>query len=1127
MATAATIDVMLRANTATYRAAMLEANQYTQRQLGQVRKEAASTASSLQAMNRAAAGFIGFQAFRSGVGALLDVTKQNQALINSMRASVGSSALAADAMSFVSQTAKELGLDFQSAAEGFQRLTASATATGVAMKDQQELFTELSRAATSMQLAPPIVDRAMTALSQSFSKGRFQAEELRQQLAEAIPGVVPRFQKAVMEMVKGTELADKSFDQLLQGGLLDVQRFLPAMTQAFAEMGSTWQESAGSLQAETNRLGNAWRELKLETSSGIFSDAAVTSVRLMRENLSELAGAATLAAGVVAGRLAGAGIARGVGFAKDSFASRAARMEETASIVQNTMAERANAEQRLVTVAARQNALVLARRATLEAVRETEGTALNAAARTRLERITRNLERANNSLAASQERVRVAGVATTQAESAQAAARARNSIGGLARSAGSGALALAGGPWGIAAMGIIGLGAAYASIKRQTEEAKAAFDEQVKSLDLLAYSVSDVTERFSKMDGGVSLKEFIANWNAAGAEIRKSGEELAEIDRKLQTLENGGYATFNGETFSKNGREGARLLAEMQAKAEELRTTLGAATPEFDKMDAVLKSRLSPSLYEAARAAAQLGKEQLAEFLASLSEADRRAIGAANSIQTMLSSLGTERWKSEVEWIRKSRGEYAAWQVEQGKAIRDAGGHGAMSAQERADFNATDAYMRNHFARMDALKEQASANKASARDSASYATQQENQYQSAIDRINRQIALDREALLLTDDMTAAQRLQVIVTNEMASAKNKLSETEQARVRTMLDEAVAAGKAVAAREAEKKAAEDMLQLQRQLAEAARTRRMANNADLFAIGNGPEAVERMRRMVDLQAEYQRQVEQLNAKAAADPSRKAAYEAQIEELRRFHERGLIEEEEYQLRLAQLRGDWVEGASRGLQRYLEETADIASQIDDLFSNMAKGLEDSIVNFVKTGKLSFKDLADSIIEDIARIAARQMVAGLITGIGQAFGPRVTGFAAGGYTGPGGVLQPAGVVHKGEVVWSQRDVAKAGGVAAVEAMRLGQRGYAGGGSVGVSVPVGASGGISSVTINNSTGQPASTEERDDGNGMKQLIVWIGDIAEKRVGQSIAREGTMHKTLTQKYGLRPQGVMRGN
>ncbi|TCT28161.1 lambda family phage tail tape measure protein, partial [Martelella mediterranea] len=54
----------------------------------------------------------------------------------------------------------------------------------------------------------------------------------------------------------------------------------------------------------------------------------------------------------------------------------------------------------------------------------------------------------------------------------------------------------------------------------------------------------------------------------------------------------------------------------------------------------------------------------------------------------------------------------------------------------------------------------------------------------------------------------------------------------------------------------------------------------------------------------------------------------------------------------------------------------------------------------------------------------------------------------GGYTGQGGKLEPAGIVHKGEVVWSQDDVSRAGGVQVVEAMRLGMRGYASGGVVG-------------------------------------------------------------------------------
>ncbi|XZT16608.1 tape measure protein [Acinetobacter baumannii] len=46
------------------------------------------------------------------------------------------------------------------------------------------------------------------------------------------------------------------------------------------------------------------------------------------------------------------------------------------------------------------------------------------------------------------------------------------------------------------------------------------------------------------------------------------------------------------------------------------------------------------------------------------------------------------------------------------------------------------------------------------------------------------------------------------------------------------------------------------------------------------------------------------------------------------------------------------------------------------------------------------------------------------------------GFATGGYTGSGAKYDPAGVVHKGEIVWSQDDIRRWGGVGVVENMRL-------------------------------------------------------------------------------------------
>jgi uncharacterized membrane protein len=59
----------------------------------------------------------------------------------------------------------------------------------------------------------------------------------------------------------------------------------------------------------------------------------------------------------------------------------------------------------------------------------------------------------------------------------------------------------------------------------------------------------------------------------------------------------------------------------------------------------------------------------------------------------------------------------------------------------------------------------------------------------------------------------------------------------------------------------------------------------------------------------------------------------------------------------------------------------------------------------------------------------------------------VLGFSEGGYTGNGSKYEPAGIVHKGEVVFSQRDVAMLGGAQRVNSMRPTFKGYADGGIV--------------------------------------------------------------------------------
>lgn len=96
-----------------------------------------------------------------------------------------------------------------------------------------------------------------------------------------------------------------------------------------------------------------------------------------------------------------------------------------------------------------------------------------------------------------------------------------------------------------------------------------------------------------------------------------------------------------------------------------------------------------------------------------------------------------------------------------------------------------------------------------------------------------------------------------------------------------------------------------------------------------------------------------------------------------------------------------------------------------------------------------------------------------------------TAFDSGGFTGHGGKYEPAGIVHKGEVVFSQDDVRRNGGVSRVESMRL--RGYAGGGVVGGSAAGGAGGVV--INMTNTTNQSlASSQPKISMDAMGRTVI---------------------------------------
>lgn len=188
--------------------------------------------------------------------------------------------------------------------------------------------------------------------------------------------------------------------------------------------------------------------------------------------------------------------------------------------------------------------------------------------------------------------------------------------------------------------------------------------------------------------------------------------------------------------------------------------------------------------------------------------------------------------------------------------------------------------------------------------------------------------------------------------------------------------------------------------------------------------------------------------------------------------------------------------GAAKSIRDYGNAASEVGTQVGSALTNAFKSAEDAFVKFAMTGKLSFTDMAQSIMADIIRIQARQAIAGASSGVGNFIGSLFntgssasaggggggsSSFSGPSYSAAGGFDVPAGVnpktqLHQREMVLpeEQADVIRS----------LSGTGKGAGGSVGpISVHVDASG--SSVE---GDGQKANDLGRMIGNAVRSVLV---------------------------------------
>ena len=315
-----------------------------------------------------------------------------------------------------------------------------------------------------------------------------------------------------------------------------------------------------------------------------------------------------------------------------------------------------------------------------------------------------------------------------------------------------------------------------------------------------------------------------------------------------------------------------------------------------------------------------------------------------------------------------------------------------------------------------------------------------------------------------------------------------------------------------------------------------------AQLNAMGLGEKNRQHLTEQIQIQDEYRKRQENLDDALRRGDISSERYGAEMRMLDEAQGKSLALLDRYNSEKLKKERDWLLGAQEALINYGDEAANIYASVADAVAGAFKGMEDALVQFVKTGKLDFKSLADSIISDLARIAVRQgitgplsgMLGGLLTntlsglamglgggvkigsgfnmgaglggGSGATFGPMLS-LSTGGFTGPGGKFEPKGIVHANEGVLNSDEINALGGEQGFNRLRQALKGpgHSLGGMAGrPALPPAVQGGGQwrpGVVINNNVPGIGFEERMSD----DQFMLEVDRRIDRRLPKAMARE----------------------
>lgn len=195
---------------------------------------------------------------------------------------------------FLNDIADKYGLEINNLTKQYTAFYVAANGK-IAGSQIQQTFEDIARSGAALGLSNEALERSFTAVNQMFSKGTVASEELRGQLAEAIPGAVQAMTKAVQKIHPEIKnLTEKGLFQMIKAGDILAKDVLPETAKQLAILtGADKAEKIETLTKLTNRFTAAWVDFirfvsENDTVIGTFFGGAIKGATLFLGGLKEI-----------------------------------------------------------------------------------------------------------------------------------------------------------------------------------------------------------------------------------------------------------------------------------------------------------------------------------------------------------------------------------------------------------------------------------------------------------------------------------------------------------------------------------------------------------------------------------------------------------------------------------------------------------------------------------------------------------------------------------------------------------------------------------------------------------------------------------------------------------------------